>query len=347
MPSILQSLHEYNRLAAVAQERGVRGVRPLAMWRMSRGAAEARVAALRVRLNMTAAEFGAPVPVGPVALTADAFATATDAVAPVGDFTFGVEIECILPRGVGNYATADRITAAGVPCAVEIYNHSLRGSWKIVTDSSLQSDQGIEVVSPILCGEAGFAELRKVCGALTAIGARVNRRCGLHVHIGAREQDVGFFKRLVTAYAHYEGAIDAFMPASRRGGENRFCQPVRVGRGALERAATVAEVATACGQSSLRPRDERRYRKLNLQSFWQHGTVEFRHHSGTVETDKAENWARFCLAMAAGVRVGRPLTEDRSVDGLLAWIGASEGAVNYFRGRATRFAASTLRSNAA
>ena len=40
-----------------------------------------------------------------------------------------------------------------------------------------------------------------------------------------------------------------------------------------------------------------RYFKLNVQSYWRHGTVEFRQHSGTVEFGKIRNWLLFCARL--------------------------------------------------
>lgn len=40
-----------------------------------------------------------------------------------------------------------------------------------------------------------------------------------------------------------------------------------------------------------------RYFKLNSQSYWRHGTVEFRQHSGTIEFEKIKNWLFFCARL--------------------------------------------------
>lgn len=69
---------------------------------------------------------------------------------------FGIEIEAY---GVNMRVVESAIRAAGVTIEVEGYNHSTRRHWKIVTDGSLRGGQGFEVVSPVLKGEAGIAEL--------------------------------------------------------------------------------------------------------------------------------------------------------------------------------------------
>lgn len=40
-----------------------------------------------------------------------------------------------------------------------------------------------------------------------------------------------------------------------------------------------------------------RYTGLNIHSFFYRGTIEFRHHSGTVNADKAKNWGMICAAI--------------------------------------------------
>lgn len=312
---------EWNQLVPAAQAAGLRGVREVALY--PQGLHERiphrqnRLEWLRRELNMSAA------------------------ITSVGtDLTFGVELECILPRGMSHVTIAAAITAAGVECHAEMYNHSLRHGWKVVTDGSLGDYvHGAEIVSPVLSGDSGFEQLRKVCTALTTAGVKVNKRCGLHVHIGARNEQLSFFKNLINLYVAAEPAIDSFLAPSRRGpqGGNGFCKSIRVNAARLNDAANLDQVAQAIGQTpgTHEARSRGRYCKLNLQSFWQHGTVEFRHHQGTVEANKAENWVRLCLRMALAARKGN--TPATTLEGLLATIGATESESRYFTGRAAYF----------
>lgn len=142
------------------------------------------------------------------------------------------------------------------------------------------------------------------------------------------------------------------MAPSRRGYANPFCGPVRINHTKLAAATTVEQVAEATSQNhSPDPRasilrSANRYRKLNLQSFWQHGTVEFRQHQGTVEAEKACNWVRFCLRMVIAARKGSVLT-DGTLEALLGLLGADETETTYFMGRKTFFDRATARRLAA
>jgi hypothetical protein len=136
--------------------------------------------------------------------------------------TYGIEIETILPPNVTMSDCAARIEAAGVHCYNAGYSHTTeRTKWKVVSDGSLTGGNGAELVSPIL-HETNFDQISKVCAALTAMGARSNRSCGLHVHIGGRHLSVAAMKKLAALYVENEDVIDGLLPPSRRGTGNRY-----------------------------------------------------------------------------------------------------------------------------
>jgi hypothetical protein len=209
------------------------------------------------------------------------------------DRTYGVEIEAIAPPGVTYTAVADAVTAAGVDCRFAGYSHTRTSFWKVVTDGSLTGGNGMELVSPAappLRGEEGLAQVRAVCAVLTELGLTVNRSCGLHVHVEAPSVDA--MRSLAIDYANHEAIIDSCLPRSRRGNVNTYARSIaRIDKLSVARARDAAGIASAVGNG--------RYAKVNFTSFWRHGTVEFRHHSGTVDGDKACNWVKLCLRMVA------------------------------------------------
>jgi Putative amidoligase enzyme len=213
---------------------------------------------------------------------------------------FGIEIECLIPglssATLSAVATglATAITSAGVGCYYAGYSHARTGQWKIVTDSSVSPPAGyvgLEIVSPPL-GEEGLAQIEIVGNTLIAMGARVNKSCGLHVHIGARSLSIPAMKQLAWLYHDYEESIDSLLPPSRRGNGNTYCRSVKmtVDREALKRARDITQIQRAISGGS-------RYVKLNIGAFWKHGTVEFRQHSGTVDPVKMTKWVLFCTQM--------------------------------------------------
>jgi biotin operon repressor len=246
--------------------------------------------------------------------------TAATATNPISDRTFGIEIEFV---GISIEQALRALENAGIPVNRRLsngYNHTRTDQWKIVTDSSVDINcyGGGEVVSPILSGEAGIEQARKVAKALDNAGATANRACGLHVHVDGHDFTAPEVNNLAKRYALFEPEIDQIMPRSRRADSNRYCQSfkrwfesVYVSR-RFDRATTIAE---ACGVQ-----DDRFY-KLNLCAFGRHGTFEFRQHSGTVNAGKIENWIRFCVNFvetSKAVSVGRrrnPASSTRGRNG--------------------------------
>lgn len=217
-------------------------------------------------------------------------AQAAATVLPQLDYTFnrnfGVEIEaynCTRER------LARELTAAGIRVQVEGYNHTDHADhWKLVTDSSLNGNNTFELVSPILHGEQGLAELEKVCWVLDLCDVKVNDSCGLHVHMDAAEFDLQTWKNLILTYKRLEGVIDHFMPRSRR--NNYYCKGLTtITEATINRASTISDLRAAF--------DHNRYHKVNLEAYARHRTVEFRQHGGSTNFTKMSAWIHFLAKM--------------------------------------------------
>jgi len=81
--------------------------------------------------------------------------------AKAAELTFGIEIECFLPRGsvrVGGYHRGARLGG------------DFPAGWNAQSDSSLHTTlrnyQAVEIVSPILKGADGLAQVRQVAAIL-------------------------------------------------------------------------------------------------------------------------------------------------------------------------------------
>lgn len=210
---------------------------------------------------------------------------------------FGVELEILVPRTWGQTGFANKVAAmAGVNCAFAGYTHAVTDYWKVVTDASLRAEAGwmaLELVSPILRGKAGLDAVARVCNALTEMGAKVNVSCGLHVHHDARDLTLDAWKNLCKLFGKHERALHQVLPPSRR--NSRWCMPINNEPTLadffkkIDAGNTIEQVArTVSGRS--------RYRTLNTESYWRHGSVEFRQHGGTVDADKVVNWIKLTAA---------------------------------------------------
>lgn len=227
------------------------------------------------------------------------------------DRSYGVEIECKGHAGATRERVAADITAAGILCRAEPYNHRVTGNWKIVTDGSLSDyANGMEIVSPPLKAEQGFREIDTVCSVLAQRGIKIDKSCGLHVHADSRRPaplELGDLKKLTMLYVECETIIDSMLPPSRRGSANPFCSPLAsLDPRLIEQASDANALATVIKFNRLpRPReqfpsghqDRRRYSKLNILPSWSQGTVEFRQHSGTIDAQKIQNWVNLSLRM--------------------------------------------------
>ena len=195
-------------------------------------------------------------------------------------FTIGVEIECF---NINKQSIIDTLKAQRVKAIETGYNHTdYKDTYKLGYDSSINGSQSCEVVSPIL---NNLNSLKKVCKVINEAGAQVNKSCGLHVHFGAESFTIAQWVRIIRNYAALESIIDSFMPMSRRGDNNVYCKSIRCEADNCINASDMNDIYEAF--------DHDRYHKVNVMAFRGHKTIEFRHHSGTTDFTKIENWINF------------------------------------------------------
>jgi hypothetical protein len=197
------------------------------------------------------------------------------------DRKFGVEIESF---GISKETLVRALRLTGLSCEVEGYNHTTRNHWKIVNDSSIGGEDAFELVSPILEGQDGLEQVKKVSNVLVSLRAKVNKTCGLHIHFDAANLNLQNWKNLILNYANLEGVIDSMMPASRRA--NTYCQTMKID----DLATKMNDAQTIDAAVNI---FTNRYRKINTQAYFRQKTVEFRQHSGTIESEKIINWILF------------------------------------------------------
>ena len=194
---------------------------------------------------------------------------------------FGIEVEFMIANTYNAYDLLDKIEACGIPMVSVIsYNHKTFNKWKIVTDASLSGIglNGYELVSPpLLYNEESLNEIRKIIGILRKEGATIKACCGFHVHVDASSFSVNEVRTILKRYAQYETIIDSFMPKSRRSNNNSYCQSLR---------------GKAFSGSTIR-RFTQKYTKINTETYVKYGTIEFRHHSGTLDDKKIITWIEF------------------------------------------------------
>lgn len=253
---------------------------------------------------------------------------------------FGVEMEM---RGVTT--TGARLSGSEVnralsgACTMTVqgtgdrYYHSNGTTWDVKSDASC----GLEVASPalVMMADRHCAELRAGCRALAALTPRVDRTCGLHVHVDCSDFTWEELQRLVSLWARYEPFFYSMVPPSRR--SNRYCQPLR--RHSPEATDSGQWTATqqllaASTEATVRSATARVAREsgLNITGWFRHGRIEFRLHSGTVDYDKIRNWVTVLLAIAGRVKatnmpaIGR-LSQSTSAQFTTVYVGKILGLI--------------------
>lgn len=221
------------------------------------------------------------------------------------DRTFGVEFE-VIARGSTRSAITSALSRAGL------------NDWRVVGDCSLSSG-GLEIVSPVLRGDAGMRAVETACRVLRDAGCTVDSSCGTHVHHGAGDLDIAAFHRIARSWANNQHVIDGCVAESRRGSA---------------RATYTRSFDDACAtqiESAITTRDIwiSRYHALNFAAYSSHGTIEIRQHAGTIDYDKIRAWILFGRAIInAASTSSAPMSRHETVRAFLADIATRCAAAN-------------------
>ena len=236
------------------------------------------------------------------------------------DRTFGVEIEVktnldgasivrLIDRalddtGIQNlHGTVDHTSMSD-------YGHTAPRGWKVMSDGSLGNNgrRGLEIVSPILSGASGLAQLKAVCSILVAPAFTVDKECGLHIHHGIEDltgQQIGLSFAL---YSSYQTTINYMVSPSRRqhfgytkqlpfeavSPDDKFKNNTpREATDKIRRSLGCYDLASIAGNC----RCGARYHTMNPLSILTQNTIEFRQHHGTTEYAKISNWVLFTQAI--------------------------------------------------
>lgn len=241
---------------------------------------------------------------------------------------FGVEIEFLRKEDESDSTAFNRICRelnnVGIICRAPGYTHETTSYWKIITDASC----GLELVSPVLKGESGLEDIEKVCKVLNALGYNVDKSCGLHVHHDARDLTSDEITAVFGFAMKWESVIDYLVSPSRH--NNDFCRSnLAASRGSrrnMDHEVLTSELQTLRERGASRYGDNNynRYLKVNYQAYLRHGTIEFRQHRGTLDSDKITAWV--------------VLTQNfvtRAIESKASWTVSSDSAICFKRFRDT------------
>lgn len=165
------------------------------------------------------------------------------------------------------------------------------------TDLSLSGREGVEFSSVPMNGDLLFNSIEEFGKNINQKHYRVNKSCGLHIHLEV-EQQLLFLKKLYLFYLRFEDMFFNMLPKSRR--SRKFCarfeeyykdtpEEIMGVRTLDEFKEMIYE--TRFYRSEIRSHsNDKRYCWANLHSIFYRGTLEIRSHSGTVNPSKMINW---------------------------------------------------------
>lgn len=217
--------------------------------------------------------------------------------------TFGFECEFF---GITDAVAIDALRSIGLQADYEPYHANTvpAGWWKITTDGSVTArgtgrGRGLEMVSPVLQGVAGLEIASKAVKALLNAGAKIDRTCGLHVHLGMDGLTGADIIKVVELYTANQKNINEVVSKSRH--NTRWAKKyelsdnyTRSTLNALAGTSSATELRTACGRLNS---DIYRYKAVNLVAYARYGTIEFRQHQGTLNSEKVVSWIKFVMAL--------------------------------------------------
>lgn len=223
----------------------------------------------------------------------------------------GVEYEMTVPlvgRGSGQdvqQTLANVLTANGLSAVARGYSHEPLPSgvdFGVEYDSSVHGESQysgiewfpIELKTRILNYDEWEALVPKALDICRYMGARVNRSCGHHVHVAldevhSRRPGPRVVRSLYNVVHRFEPVIFSLVAPSRC--TSRFAQPL----------PNRSRLFHSChGIRSFRQTVSRwdRFYGLNLtNALGSNPHVEFRHHHGTLDSEKARHWLRLCMRL--------------------------------------------------
>ncbi|BAE86335.1 amidoligase family protein [Desulfitobacterium hafniense] len=188
--------------------------------------------------------------------------------------------------------------------------------WKIMSDGSIVPERRegrhvveadktyrVELVSPI-CRYEDIRVTQELVRKLREAGMRVNKSCGIHIHLDASPHNANTLRNITNIMASKEDLIYKAMQVEVAR-ERQYCKKVE--QGFLEelnrkKPRTLDQVSRIWYQGNDGHREHyhsSRYHCLNLHSVFQKGTIEFRLFNSTTHAGKIKAYIQLCLAISA------------------------------------------------
>ena len=186
-------------------------------------------------------------------------------------------------------------------------------TFRPVHDGSIDRGEGGSGVEWVMRspsnGDELYNRITNLTEYLSSSDFDVNRSCGLHVHVDARDCEWKQLKHILLLGKAVQDVIYKMLPPSRDNG--RWCRRIPMSRSDILAIESNDEFIDAWYNSwgvdpSMEKYNDSRYCGMNMHSRIINGSVEFRYHSGTINQDKILNWTKICTAIVdTGIEISK------------------------------------------
>lgn len=211
---------------------------------------------------------------------------------------FGIELEGF---GISRLEMTEGLQQKKISARVgDGFDKNLPG-WTVTQDGTIKDTYSLEIVSPILHGEKGLLEIKKVCDVANKLKIDVDESCGLHIHWGVSDYTGRSMINLLRLYGKYEKNLDFIFHPLRREDHNPFAHTLikngnmnwlyRLNVPFYYHAFQIAQEFEATQMTSnTSSYPVARHHKVNICAYNKYRTVEFRQHEGTFDFEKVKAW---------------------------------------------------------
>ena len=200
----------------------------------------------------------------------------------------------------------------------EIQNNTCFGS---KNDCSINA--GSEIYSPILQGDIGYNEIKKLCNITENYDN--DNSAGMHLHIDARDIKDNFIslKKLWYMYNRIECMIYKIIESHRE--SNTYCKKSKIESDKIYNLDSINELWNL--HNSNEGNDGSRYFGCNIEALQSHSTIELRYMHGISNFKNIINWIklhlyifRYCLNNDID-KIKRITTNINGIDRYITFIG--------------------------
>lgn len=183
----------------------------------------------------------------------------------------------------------------------------------ITHDGSLKGTNPVEIQTQPASADKLERLVRNTTKSLRAAGYKVNKSCGIHIHVDSPDiygSGINIIKLIRTYYA-IEPLIFSMLPESRR--HNMYAMPLSkwlsavkvyqlanykdITSDVIEEAWYKSHDRNAISRNKNARYDSSRYFGFNLHSLFANGHIELRYHHGSLNPVKILNWINFHLTV--------------------------------------------------